>query len=180
MGNSNTKRKIKIGKKLTTLIIIGVIFLVIAGLHLLEVFNFLEYKSYDLRVRFWADSSYSRPSDEIVVIILDQDSLDWAQHERGWGWPWPRQAYAEIIDYINLSGAKSIAFDVLFTEPSVYRNAKQDEIIDNAVKALEEASLDSEERPVERQSAGGRQQPNSGEVSRPRMAFRIAIDALQS
>jgi len=138
--------KKKIGKKLSALIITVLVFLVITGLHLLGVFLFLENKSYDLRVKFWADTSFSRPSDEIAVILLDQDSLDWAQLERGWGWPWPRQAYAEIVDYLAVSGAKSVAFDVIFSEPSVYRNAKQDEIIDNAVKALEEVALDTEDQ----------------------------------
>jgi len=150
----------KIIKPFIALIITVLVFFVIAGLKLLGVFGFLENQSYDMRVRFWADTSYSRPSDEIVVILLDQDSLDWAQLERGWGWPWPRQAYAEIIDYMNLSGAKAIAFDVLFSEPSVYRNSRQDEIIDNAVNSLKEAE--------------------SGDTALSRSAYRIAIDALQS
>ena len=132
-------KKIKIGKKHIALVITVTLFLVIGGLYLLEVFHFLEYKSYDMRVRFWADTIYSRPSDDITVILLDQDSIDWAQKERGWGWPWPRQSYAEVVDYMNLSNAHSIAFDVIFSEPSVYRNSKQDEIIDNAIKSLEQA-----------------------------------------
>jgi len=138
-------KKIKIGKKLTALIISALVFFVVAGLHLLGVFQFLENKSYDFRVRFWADSIFSRPSDDIVVILVDQDSLDWAQRERGWGWPWPRQAYAEIVNYMNLSGAKSTAFDVIFSEPSVYRNAKQDEIIDNIIDILEIAENAAED-----------------------------------
>jgi adenylate cyclase len=64
------------------------VFVVITCMHLLGIFHYLEYKSYDLRVRFWADSIHSRPSDEIVLVVVDQDSLDWAQMERGWGWPW--------------------------------------------------------------------------------------------
>ena len=132
-------KKWKIGKKLTALIITVMVFAVITCLYLLGVFHFLEYKSYDMRVRFWANTSYSRPSDDIIVILLDQDSLDWAQKERGWGWPWPRQAYAEIVDYMNLSDAKTIAFDVIFSEPSIYRNARQDEIIDRAVENLNTA-----------------------------------------
>jgi adenylate cyclase len=135
--------KKKIGKKLTAVIISGLVFFIITGLHLLGVFHFLEYKSYDMRVRFWADSIYSRPSDEIAVILLDQDSIDWAQKEKGWGWPWPRQAYAEVVDYMNLSKANSIAFDVIFSEPSVYRSAKQDEIIDNAIRSMEQAEAES-------------------------------------
>jgi adenylate cyclase len=68
--------------------------------------------------------------------LLDQDSLDWAQRERGWGWPWPRYAYAEIVDYMKLSGAKTVAFDMIFSEPSIYINSRQDEIINNTLNDL--------------------------------------------
>jgi class 3 adenylate cyclase len=175
----------KIGKKLTAVIISVLVFFVITGLHLLGVFHFLEYKSYDMRVRFWADSIYSRPSDEIAVILLDQDSLDWAQLERGWGWPWPRQAYAEVVDYMNLSKANSIAFDVIFSEPSVYRNARQDEIIENAVGNLEEAeeenAVPAPRTESQRGTGGGRQSRGDGEEgSSRRSVFRIAIEALRS
>jgi len=177
------KKKRKIGKKLTALIITGLVFFVITGLHLAGVFSFLEFKSYDMRIRFWADTSFSRPSDEIILIYLDQDSIDWAQKERGWGWPWPRQAYAEMVDYMNISGARSMAFDVLFSEPSVYRNARQDEIIETAVRALEEAETENAGQPrAERppRTEGTRvessdEQPRTGTGTR-----RIAIDALRS
>jgi len=121
------KKKIKIKKEFAALLIAALVFVVIAFLHLLGVFHFLEYKSYDMRVRFWAASTYSIPSQEIVVILLDQDSIDWAQRERGWAWPWPRQAYAEIVDYLNSCGAKSAAFDVIFSEPSIYSIARQND-----------------------------------------------------
>ena len=164
----------KIGKKLSAVIITVLVFITMVCMHLIGIFNYLEYKSYDMRVRFWADSSFSRPSDEIAVILLDQDSLDWAQEERGWGWPWPRQAYAEIVDYMNLCDAKAVVFDVIFSEPSIYRNARQDEIIDNAVRYLEEASFDNE-RPAGRQAEQSRQGAGLS-----RSGFRVAIDALQS
>jgi len=171
--------KKKIGKKLTSVIISGLVFFIITGLHLLGVFHFLEYKSYDMRVRFWAGSIYSRPSDEIAVILLDQDSIDWAQRERGWGFPWPRQAYAEIVDYMNSSKAKSIAFDVIFSEPSVYRNAKQDEIIDNAVKNLEQAEAENAANP--RPAGTARRPRTEGDDGQPRKSvFRTAIEALRS
>ena len=135
--------KKKIGKKFSALLITGLVFILISSLHLLGVFQFLEYKSYDMRVRFWANTTFSSPSHDIIVILLDQDSLDWAQAERGWGWPWPRQAYAEIIDYMNLGGANAVAFDVIFSEPSIYRNVRQDEIINNVVINLETGAADT-------------------------------------
>jgi adenylate cyclase len=67
-------------KKIVALSFIVLIFVVTSLLHLCGAFNYLEYKSYDLRVRLFA--SFSRPSDDIIVILLDQDSIDWAQRER--------------------------------------------------------------------------------------------------
>ncbi|MCL2478313.1 MAG: adenylate/guanylate cyclase domain-containing protein [Treponema sp.] len=92
------------------------------------LFDFLEYKLYDFRVKLFAPMS--RPSDDIILILLDQDSIDWAQREKGWGWPWPREAYAEITDYLSLGNAKSLAFDVIFSEPSIYnRDGSNDDAI---------------------------------------------------
>ncbi|MBI5592219.1 MAG: adenylate/guanylate cyclase domain-containing protein [Deltaproteobacteria bacterium] len=71
----------------------------------------------------WRAATLARHSpahDQITMILLDQDSLDWAQKENGLGWPWPRELYAAVISFCQRSGAKSLAFDVLFTEPSSY------------------------------------------------------------
>jgi len=124
-------------KTLAVLIIIASLSIFMVSAYLTGLFTFVEYKLFDLRVVLFAP--YSRPSDDIILILLDQESLDWAHRERGWGWPWPRAAYGEIVDYLNLGGANSIAFDVLFTEPSIYRNPRQDDIIDHAINSLDRA-----------------------------------------
>jgi adenylate cyclase len=82
------------------------------------LFEYLEYKTYDFLVALLAEST--RPSDELVVVVLDQASIDWAQEYRGWPWPWPRRAYGELLEYMRIGGAASVAFDVLFSEPSLY------------------------------------------------------------
>jgi len=141
------KKMNKIKKPVIAAMITIIVFAAVAGLHLLGVFNFLEFKSYDMRVKFWADRmNASKPSDEILLIYLDQDSIDWAQKEKEWGWPWPRQAYAEIVSYMNMNGANSLAFDVLFSEPSIYRNAAQDKLINDAISSLESAEAGSSVR----------------------------------
>ena len=108
-------------KIIAMLIITGAISLVMVFSYIGGFFDFLEYKLYDLRVNIFAPMTAA--SDDIIVILLDQDSIDWAQRERGWGWPWPRAAYAEITDFLNRGGAKSLAFDVIFSEPSIYNDA---------------------------------------------------------
>jgi adenylate cyclase len=108
----------KFHKPLAVLIIVfSLSVLTILG-SLARVFNMIEYKLYDFRVNLFAGAS--RPSDDIVIILLDQASIDWAQKDRQWGWPWPREAYGDIVRYMHRGEAKSLAFDVIFSEPSVY------------------------------------------------------------
>jgi class 3 adenylate cyclase/CHASE2 domain-containing sensor protein len=133
-----------IKKHLAALIVLPAVFLITGAAYFFGLFDYLEHKTYDFRVLLLAESS--KPSDDIVLVLLDQNSIDWASQERGWPWPWPRTAYADFVDYMNLGGAKSISFDVIFSEPSIYRNARQDEIIDSAVKGLETARALAAER----------------------------------
>ncbi|MCL2558570.1 MAG: adenylate/guanylate cyclase domain-containing protein, partial [Treponema sp.] len=86
------------------------------------------------RLNLFKDSS--RRSDDVIVVLLDQHSLDWGKTERGWGWPWPRKAYADFVDYLNLGQASSVVFDVLFSEPSVHLSYRPLEKIDEAARGL--------------------------------------------
>ncbi|MDM8523876.1 adenylate/guanylate cyclase domain-containing protein [Desulfococcaceae bacterium HSG8] len=79
--------------------------------------------TWELRTWDWRTAIMAEPgiaTDDIRMILLDQNSLDWAKEENGLTWPWPREIYAAIISYCQRSGAKSLVFDVLFTEPSAY------------------------------------------------------------
>ncbi len=77
-----------------------------------------EAKTWDWRVNIMARPAPT--SDKIRLVLLDQSSLDWAKEENGLGWPWPREVYSAIIHFCQRSGAKVLAFDVIFTEPSKY------------------------------------------------------------
>jgi len=77
-----------------------------------------EAKTWDWRVNLLAKPSAETP--KIRLILLDQNSLDWARTENGLSWPWPREVYTPIIQFCRRAGARSLAFDVLFTEPSKY------------------------------------------------------------
>ncbi|MBF0527396.1 MAG: adenylate/guanylate cyclase domain-containing protein, partial [Deltaproteobacteria bacterium] len=59
-------------------------------------------------------------TDLIRLILVDQNSLDWAAKENGLTWPWPREMYAAMAGYLKHCGAKAVALDILFTEPSKY------------------------------------------------------------
>jgi class 3 adenylate cyclase/CHASE2 domain-containing sensor protein len=126
----------KIGKKyhknLSALVIIFALSGALIAGHLAGLFNFIEYKLYDPRINVFANRSMK--SQDIILVLVDQESIEWGHQERGWGWPWPREAYAELVDYMNLGQAKSVVFDILFSEPSIYRNARQDAIIEDVLR----------------------------------------------
>jgi adenylate cyclase len=72
----------------------------------------------DWRARFLARPSTATP--QVKLVLLDQSSLDWASQNMGWSWPWPREAYSPLLDFLKRNGAKTAVFDVLYTEPSAY------------------------------------------------------------
>ncbi len=75
-------------------------------------FQILESKTRDLRFRGLGGSQ--KPSDEIVLVSIDDNSLK-SLEDYG-RWPWPRDVHAVLIDYLKSGGARVIAFDILFPE----------------------------------------------------------------
>jgi adenylate cyclase len=97
--------------------LIGLIaFLPVAGLW--SGFQRLEAKTWDMRVQWFAKPSPA--TDSIRLIFLDQASLDWGKNELGQSWPWMREMYAPLLDFCRRAGARSVAFDVVLSEPSSY------------------------------------------------------------
>jgi adenylate cyclase len=107
------------GKKLLRGGAIGVLagVLALAGWRF-GLFDRWEAAAWTWRVRYfaWPGQATSR----IKLILLDQASLDWGKNELGLSWPWPREVYGPLIDFCRRGGAKAVAFDVLYTESSVY------------------------------------------------------------
>ena len=118
MKNKNAKIWVR------SLIVALVCFAVTVALYIAGFFSFFENKTYDRRMVF--ASKYITASDDISFIIVDQESIDWAKENYGWGWPWPREAYGRMIDFISAGNAKSVAFDILYTEPSIYGQSDDD------------------------------------------------------
>ena len=72
----------------------------------------------------------SRPvpaCDRIRIVYIDQKSLDFFRRQRKIGWPWPRDTYALMIQYLTRAGARAVVFDALFSEPSVFGHDYDDD-----------------------------------------------------
>lgn len=74
----------------------------------------LENLTWKWRVGWFA----APPRTPVVLIALDQQSLDWGAQENGLAWPWPREAYGLILDFCRRAGARAVALDLVFSEPS--------------------------------------------------------------
>lgn len=88
------------------------------GLLLLTALLLLPLSSLPERIDYWIyDTIITRQAIEIpgnaVIVAIDEPSL-----EQLGRWPWPRDIHAELIRRLDLAGAETVVFDILFPEPS--------------------------------------------------------------
>ncbi len=113
--SSSNFMKSKVNRALATGVV-GV--LLTLGLWSISMMETWEAKTWDWRARLLARPG--KATSDIVLILLDQNSLDWAKNVNSLTWPWPREMYGAIVDFCQQRGAKAIAMDILFTESSKY------------------------------------------------------------
>jgi adenylate cyclase len=65
-------------------------------------------KSNDIRFQLRGET---KPSGNVAIALVDEHSIDAIGR-----WPWSRKIIAALINRLNEYGAKTIAFDVLFTD----------------------------------------------------------------
>src|SRR5574341_826458 len=97
------------------LISVSVFSLTLAG-YFLDAFEKPEFLVYDAKVKLFR--SDKTPPKQIKTILVDDASIKNLEPIAG-RWPWPREIWAELLDFIvNYGGAKAVFFDILFTERS--------------------------------------------------------------
>ena len=69
------------------------------------------------RLRYIAFDYYNKvmpriAGDQVVIVDIDEESL-----QKLGQWPWPRTEIAKIPDILTDLGAKTVAFDMVFSEP---------------------------------------------------------------
>jgi adenylate cyclase len=98
----------------------------IAGLLLsfLPPGELLELKGYDL-MHYFKGRAFEPPP--IVLVGIDEPSF--AELNRQW--PWPRSIHAQLTTALKKAGAKVIAFDIIFAEPS---KREEDYALSSAIK----------------------------------------------
>ncbi|MDP1898173.1 MAG: CHASE2 domain-containing protein, partial [Sulfurimicrobium sp.] len=100
------------------LLALGIALIAIAELSFLHWLLPLENRVSDYFVRTHALTLQADP--DIVIVDIDEKSLASMADTAG-SWPWPRAVHGELVEAIERQQPKAIVFDILFTDPDIYR-----------------------------------------------------------
>lgn len=68
------------------------------------------------------DKHHRQPPQRILMVDIDQSSLDHPDMlDLAGNWPWGRAVHGELVDFLLARGVAAIAFDLIFSEPDVFR-----------------------------------------------------------
>ena len=59
-----------------------------------------------------------RPSGKVVVVEIDDCSIEYYRSRGLGGWPWSRQRHADVLDALDRAGAGAVGYDIQFIERS--------------------------------------------------------------
>ncbi len=111
-------QKLKAILQITPLKITFVVILAALALFLIDsrFLRLVELKTLDLRM---ASRGVLNPGPETVIAAIDEKSVS----ELG-RWPWPRTTIARLVDQLKKGGARTIGFDIVFSEPDANTGLK--------------------------------------------------------
>jgi len=93
----------------------GLIFILTLGLGI-TLGPLFEKKIYDQKARAFS----GRARSPIVLVEIDQESIDFYYQNFNVSWPWPRSLHGRAIAFLAASRARAIALDLILSEPSPY------------------------------------------------------------
>jgi len=71
------------------------------------------------------------PSGRVVVVEIDECSIEHFRARGEGGWPWSRQRHADLLDQLDRAGVTAVGYDVLFADPS-----REDPLGDEMLEAM--------------------------------------------
>jgi adenylate cyclase len=98
--------------------------MLVALFHLTGLAGALDRAWFDFLSRRLAEPASAHP--EAVMVLIDEETVA-AVAQRGERWPWPRERFAGLFAAIHQAGARAIAADLLFLEPS--EDGAQDDVL---------------------------------------------------
>ncbi|GAB6097888.1 adenylate/guanylate cyclase domain-containing protein [Desulfatiferula olefinivorans] len=111
--------KIKSSPLLVASIIGVVVVLFVYLFSLTDLYKRMAYSAQDFSRHHCARKDLADP--DIVMVAIDDASISRFSEKFNFPWPWPRQFYGIILDYFKKAGARTVVFDMLFSQSEVGR-----------------------------------------------------------
>lgn len=106
----------------------------------------MESNLLDLQFRFSKDTH--QPDTNIVILAIDQNSIQYFKRNSKVSWPWPRDFYALTTNYLSRHGAKAIVYDFHFNEPDedrvISRGSDNDSLFAHAIQKAGDVFLSTQ------------------------------------
>jgi adenylate cyclase len=103
--------------------------LLLIGINLSNVIEPLEETFLDSKFRVF-QRNIENP--DVALLMIDEQSLFQVRDELGIYWPWPREIYSYVHNYLSLKGAKAIGYDIIFDQPDFNRTTIQGSVSDQS------------------------------------------------
>lgn len=59
-----------------------------------------------------------KPSGQVVIVEIDECSINYFRSLGQGGWPWSRARHADLLELLDRAGVRAVGYDILFTDPS--------------------------------------------------------------
>ncbi len=69
------------------------------------------------------------PSGRVVVVEIDECSIEYFRARDEGGWPWSRERHADLLDHLDRAGAGVVGYDVLFVDSS-HEDPASDQVLE--------------------------------------------------
>lgn len=124
-------------KNLNRIVLITAVYLLgiasIFGLQYVGFFKPIEQSLLDQNFRTFQREA---PQDRISLAMIDQASLDMFSERHNIYWPWPREVYATVHNYLVAKQVRTIVYDVIFDQPDFDRNGLRGEMSDGFLEQM--------------------------------------------
>ena len=114
----------KLASRRVRLVLLSVlVFLAATALTRLPAWSLIDYRAVDYLSTLW---HAPLPDDGPVIVAIDEPSFA----DINLQWPWPRSLHGQLVKSLRDAGAKVIALDVIFSEPTT---ADEDQALASAL-----------------------------------------------
>ena len=123
----------KIFYSIGLLVFLIFVFLIFKNANLNTFVDSVENRTFDLRQSILINEGKKNPNEDIVIVAIDDATYEYILDNYG-EWPLPRNVYANIINYLEKSKPKAIAFDLMFVKSLKSKDFADEALVDTFKK----------------------------------------------